>query len=134
MTKEKLAMTTVLNDTTVLACNPLGVGRVVPGKCVQVALAFIGSGKTVKEYQEHMKKWVDNHPAPHMCFPGGGSPMGLLRYLVDRNKKVVVIDKKPGKKAKTSKPKASKKVKELTARAKAQVEKQDALDEAAPQE
>jgi len=88
-------MTTELNDKTIVACNPLGIGRTVPGKCVHEALNFIGTGKTVKEYQEHMAEWVANHPTPHMAFPGGGSAMSVLRLLVDRNKKAVVIDKKP---------------------------------------
>jgi hypothetical protein len=90
-------MATELNEKTVLACNPAGIGRVVPDKCVAVALNFVGTGKTVAEYQEHMKKWQDGHKSPHLCFPGGG-PMALLRYLVDRNKKLVVLDKKPSAK------------------------------------
>jgi hypothetical protein len=102
-------MTTELNDKTIVACNPLGIGRTVPGKCVSVALAFIGSGKTVEEYQKHMKSWVDNHPAPHLCFPGGGSAMGVLRYLVDTNKKAVVIDKMPALPKKAAKKAAPRK-------------------------
>ena len=110
-------MTTELNDKTIVACNPLGIGRTVPGKCVHEALNFIGTGKTVKEYQEHMAAWQESLPAPHMAFPGGGSAMSVLRLLVDRNKKAVVIDKKPLKgkaraakaEAKTAPKKAAKK-------------------------
>jgi hypothetical protein len=69
---------------------------------VHEALTFIGTGKTVAEYQKHMAEWQESLTAPHMAFPGGGSAMSVLRLLVDRNKKAVVIDKKPLKgKAKT---------------------------------
>lgn len=99
---------TVLDEKTIVAVNPLGIGRTVPGKCVAVALAFIGEGKTVAEYQKHMKEWQDKHPAPHMAFPGGGSAMGVLRFLVDTNQKAVVIDKKPLKGKARAKPAAKK--------------------------
>lgn len=84
-----------LDDNTVVACNPAGTGRTVPGKCVAVALAAIGAGTTVAAYRDTMAAWHKAHPAPHMAYPGGGSAMGLLRYLVDRNRKVVVLASKP---------------------------------------
>jgi hypothetical protein len=42
-----------------------------------------------------MAAWHKAHSAPHMAYPGGGSAMGLLRYLVDGNGKVVVVASKP---------------------------------------
>lgn len=94
---ENVAVATTLDNNTRIACNPAGIGRVVPGKCVAVALAAIGNGCTVAEYATRMAAWVAKHHAPHMCYPGGGSAMGLLRYLVDRNRKVVVVASKPSK-------------------------------------
>lgn len=117
-------MITELNDKTIVACNPLGIGRTVPGKCVHEALTFIGTGKTVAEYQKHMEGWVANHSAPHMAYPGGGSAMSVLRLLVDRNKKAVVIDKKPLKgKAKAKHPPLPKAAKKAQAERKAKAKK-----------
>lgn len=102
---ETVTNATLATDTRI-AQNPAGIGRVVPGKCVAVALAAIGNGCTVAEYTTKMAKWHAAHPAPHMAYPGGGSAMGLLRYLVDRNRKVVVVAGKPKapRKARPAKP------------------------------
>lgn len=108
---------TELNDNTVVARNPLGTGRTVPGKCVAVALEAMSDGITVAEYRERMADWLKKHPAPHLAFPGGSNAMSLLRFLVDRNQKAVVIDKKP-KKGKKAAVKAESKAKPKKAAAK----------------
>jgi hypothetical protein len=103
MTKQIENVATLLDDSTRIACNPAGTGRVVPGKCVAVALAAIGTGTTVAAYKATMAKWQAKSPAPHMCYPGGSSAERLLRYLVDGNRKVIVVAAKV-RKARASKP------------------------------
>jgi hypothetical protein len=98
---------TTFTSTTRIACNPAGTGRTVPGKCVHVALQAIGTGCTVAEYEARMAKWHKAHPAPHMAYPGGGSAMGLLRYLVDTNHKVVVVASKAKAPRKARAPKVA---------------------------
>lgn len=107
-------MATELKDDTFIAANPLGVGRTVPGRCVAVALGFIGQGITVAEYHKQMAKWVEKHPQPHMAFPGGSNANALLRFLVDRNKKVVVIEGKRKAKKAAAEPKTKVKAKKAT--------------------
>jgi len=107
--KVKRTMATIFNNDTRIACNPLGIGRVVPGKCVHAALAIIGTGCTVADYEAGMAAWVAQHAAPHMALPGGGTARGLLRHLVDTTRKVVVVVAVPkparkARKARVAKP------------------------------